>query len=352
MKPSILVTLDLMRHPNTGSYTLGDSLSRELVRQGSAGTDMAMYVWPGQEGFLGQAVRYVRHRRWHQIFFPQGARYDLVHFTTHYCRFSPRRVKGRTVMTVLDLNQLYELPAGSPKLQRHIRRMEARIGAVDKVVAISQFVADDVARHFPAARDKISVIHLGSDFSLAPAGHAPAYHPPGRFLFTVGMVCAKKNFHVLVPLLQGNDLTLVIAGIVKEDYRARIVAEAEKWGVSARVVIAGPVSAHDRDWYYANCEAFMFPSLAEGFGLPVLEAMHHGRPVFCSNLTSLPEVGGDAAYYFTDFEPAAMQRVFAEGMADFHAGDGAARVRRHAGRFTWANTAAAYLALYRRMLAP
>ena len=56
-----------------------------------------------------------------------------------------------------------------------------------------------------------------------------------------------------------------------------------------RVIIAGPVSADDKNWYYANCEAFAFPSLAEGFGLPVIEAMNHGKPVFLSRLTALPE---------------------------------------------------------------
>jgi len=228
--------------------------------------------------------------------------------------------------------------------------MEVKISAADRIVAISQFVAQDVVRHFPQAREKISVIYNGTDFASAPPGHRPRFEPDGPFLFAVGMVCAKKNFHVLVPLLRNNSKTLVISGIVKEDYKKKIVDEAAALGVGDRVVVTGPVSQHDKDWYYANCEAFLFPSLAEGFGLPVLEAMHHGKPVFLSTMTSLPEVGGDAAYYFTSFEPDHMAAVLAQGLADFAVTDGPDRVRRHAAGFSWEKAAAGYLALYRSLL--
>ncbi|MDL2357214.1 MAG: glycosyltransferase family 1 protein [Pseudomonadota bacterium] len=349
MKPSLLLTLDSMRFANTGLHTFGHSLGREILRQGDAALAVNAYTYPSQLGFLGAAAGYVRHRKFHRWFFPLRARFDVVHFTDQYCRFGPARVGGKTVMTVHDLNQLYEQPAGSRKLERHMRRMQVKIAGADRVVAISHFVAADVVRHFPAARDKISVIYNGTDHSCAPAGHRPAVVPDGAFLFALGMVCAKKNFHVLVPLLRGNDRTLVIAGIVKEEYRQVILAAAAACGVSERVVITGPVSQHDKDWYYAHCEAFVFPSLAEGFGLPVIEAMHHGKPVFLSALTSLPEIGGTAAYYFDSFEPAAMARVLERGLAHFADG-GAARVRSHAAQFTWAKAGAAYLDLYRSCL--
>jgi len=348
MKPSLLITIDSMRYANTGLHTFGSGLCRELLRQGGAGWDFSLYAAPKQRDFLGDGPRYVRHSKLHRFFFPHTTPYDLVYFSDQYCAFGPAQVKGRTVMTVHDLNQIYEHPPGSARLLKYMRRMRRKVAGVDRIVAISQYVADDLERVFPEATGKISVIHNGSDFSLAPSGHVPRHRPPGRFLFGLGMVCAKKNFHVLVPLLRGNDLTLVIAGIVKEEYRATIEAEAEKWGVAGRVVVTGPVSQHDKDWYYANCDAFMFPSLAEGFGLPIIEAMHHGKPVFASDLTSLPEVGGDAAYYFTDFEPERMARVFADGMAHFAAHDGAAVARRHASQYTWERAAAAYLELFRR----
>ena len=350
MKPALLITLDSMRFPNTGLHTFGHSLVREIVRQGGDLFAPSAYVYPPQQGFLGRALDYVRHRKFHRLLFPLRSRFDVVHFADQYCRFGPSKVNGRTVLTIHDLNQLYEHAPGSRKLNKHMGRMRAKIGAADHVVAISRFVAADVVRHFPEAADKISVIYNGTDITHAPAGHRPAYQPEGDFLFALGMVCAKKNFHVLVPLLVGNQRKLVISGPVKEDYRQKIHDTADALGVRDRVVITGPVSQADKDWYYAHCEAFVFPSLAEGFGLPVLEAMHHGRPVFLSRLTSLPEVGGDAAFYFENFEPEHMAHVLEQGLQAFAAGGGAERVRRHAAQFTWEKAAAAYLDLYSRLL--
>lgn len=350
--PKLLLTLDSMRFENTGLHTFGHSLGREIVRQAAGSFDVNAYTYPTQNGFLGQHAAYVRHRKYHRFFFPRGERFDVVHFADQYCRFGPGRVRGKTVMTVHDLNQVHEQPAGSRKLVKHMRRMAQKIAGVDRVVAISEFVKGDILRFFPQAADKISVIYNGADFSIAPDGHQPRHVPPGPFLFTVGMVCPKKNFHVLVPLLRDNALTLVIAGVVKEDYKQKVLDEARAFGVLDRVVVTGPVSQFDKDWYYANCEAFLFPSLAEGFGLPVLEAMHHGRPVFLSRLTSLPEVGGDAAYYFDHFDPGHMSEVLAKGMAHFAATRGDERARTHAAQFTWEKAGAAYLKLYRDCLAP
>ena len=352
MKPEILITLDSMRHANTGLYTFGHSLGNEILRQAGHDFDVSIYAYPAQHAVLGSAAGYVRHRYFHRLFFPLRRRFDVVHFADQYCRFQPGQVRAKTVITVHDMNQIYEQQPGTPKLARYMHRMAVKIAAADQVVAISQYVAADLVRHFPAARAKISVIYNGAGFSCAPPGHQPAYDPGSPFLFAVGMVCAKKNFHVLVPLLQNNARKLVIAGIVKEEYKQKIVAEAAIHGVGDRVIITGPVSQDDKDWYYAHCEAFLFPSLAEGFGLPVIEAMHHGKPVFLSTLTSLPEIGGDAAFYFDNFEPGHMASVLAQGLADFAAHDGAAKARARASQFTWEKSAAAYLALYRSLAFP
>ncbi|MGI4718839.1 MAG: glycosyltransferase family 4 protein [Janthinobacterium lividum] len=350
MRPKLLITLDSMRFEHTGLHTFGRCLSGELARQGAGKVDLSAYTYPVQHGFLGEQASYVGHRRYHRWHFPRQRQFDVVHFADQYCRFGPERVRARTVMTVHDLNQVHEQPAGSPKLARYLRRMGRRIAGVDRIVAISEFVKSDILRFFPEAADKISVIYNGSTPGRAPDGHQPRFAPPGRFLFAVGMVCPKKNFHVLVPLLRANDYTLVIAGVVKGEYKEKILQEAARFGVQDRVAVTGPVSAADKDWYYAHCEAFFFPSLAEGFGLPVLEAMHHGRPVFLSRCTSLPEVGGDAAYYFDGFDPDHMRAVLADGLARFAREDGAARVRLHAGRFSWERAGAAYLDVYRQVL--
>ena len=122
--------------------------------------------------------------------------------------------------------------------------------------------------------------------------------------------------------------------------------QAQKFGVADRVKITGPISEEDKAWYYKNCEAFVFPSIAEGFGLPVIEAMHFGKPVFLSTHTSLPEIGGDAAFYFENFEPETMQNAFAKGMETFKTNNMQQKVIAHAMQFDWQETARQYLKLY------
>jgi glycosyltransferase involved in cell wall biosynthesis len=206
-----------------------------------------------------------------------------------------------------------------------------------------------VLAYIPEAAHKISVIYNGADKLVVKKDHEPNYKPERPFIFTIGLLSIQKRFHVLPALLQNNDLELVISG-VETPHKSVILEEARKHNCQDRVTITGPVNDDDKAWYYKNCSAFAFPSIAEGFGLPVIEAMYFGKPVFLSKYTSLPEVGGDVAYYFDNFEPAHMQKVFADGMQDFKDNNRAASIIKNAERFSWQNTAQQYLQLYQDCL--
>jgi len=117
------------------------------------------------------------------------------------------------------------------------------------------------------------------------------------------------------------------------------------------VVMPGEVSDTDRQWLYEHCEAFLFPSLTEGFGLPVLEAMQCGRPVFVSRATSLPEIAGEHGFYFDSYDAAAMAAVLADGLRRFRADrDAAERLKRHAAGFSWAAMAEGYARVYEQVI--
>jgi glycosyltransferase involved in cell wall biosynthesis len=116
------------------------------------------------------------------------------------------------------------------------------------------------------------------------------------------------------------------------------------------VKLLGPVSAENKYWYLKNCSAFLFPSLAEGFGIPPIEAMHFGKPVFLSTKTSLPEIGGQYAYYFDDFNPENMCKVFDAGMKHYSQTNPKSLIIRHADQFNWEKSAKAYRKVYESVL--
>jgi glycosyltransferase involved in cell wall biosynthesis len=139
----------------------------------------------------------------------------------------------------------------------------------------------------------------------------------------------------------------VIAGKKTTPDGEYLEREVSSRGLGDRVILPGEVSDADRQWLYERCEAFLFPSLTEGFGFPVLEAMQCGRPVFLSRLTSLPEVAGELGFYLDAHEPEAILHRYHEGLAVFRADPTMpARLRAHAAAFSWAATARGYAAVY------
>jgi glycosyltransferase involved in cell wall biosynthesis len=165
-------------------------------------------------------------------------------------------------------------------------------------------------------------------------------------------VVEKKNFQVLPALLVGNHFKLIIAGqINSKSCHQKIISAATTLGVSDRVIFTGPISEAEKYWYYQNCRAFAFPSMMEGFGLPVVEAMAFGKPIFLSKQTSLPEIGGDAAFYFNNFDGPNMQSVLETGLYEYDANKGRRKkIMERASLFSWKLSARAYLEAYRQIL--
>jgi glycosyltransferase involved in cell wall biosynthesis len=163
----------------------------------------------------------------------------------------------------------------------------------------------------------------------------------------MGYVNAKKNYHVLLPLLQNESIELVIAGRLDEpDYIEQMKKKAEEMGVLDRLQLLGPVSEGEKGWYFEHCIAFVHPSLAEGFGAPVVEAMQFGKPLFLSNLTSLPEIGGDVAFYFSSFDGDHIKKVFYDGMIQYEKEHLGQLIKRRSNEFNWNEKGKEYLKVY------
>ena len=261
----------------------------------------------------------------------------------------------RSVVTVHDLGYLY-YPEAHTQFQNAYLRWSTRYNArsAARVLADSQATCDDLVRHYHIPPDKIVVVYPGRDEDLAPVTDPAAlsairarYGLAGRYLLHVGTLQPRKNLirllHAFASLLASDakpptpDLQLVITG-KKGWLYDHLLAEIHKLGLAAegRVVLTGYVSDADLPALLSGALAFVFPSLYEGFGLPVIEAMSCGTPVVCSNVSSLPEVAGDAALLVDPLDVASLARALARIVADEGLRrDLRERGLRQASRFSW-----------------
>lgn len=344
----IVFDCEKLRFPNTGLYHFCIQLGTALLRQRDAiPAPLCAYIPEKEMGCFGANIPYRIRHTYHKLYLPHKG-IQLWHSTYQLTHYMPLSVP--VLQTVHDLNFLHE--GISPFKQREYqKRMRKHLQQAVAIVAISEFAKNDLMNTIDVHDKPVYVIYNGYNVYEGPV-QRPNGITARPFLFTIGTVMTKKNFHVLPCLLEHTDYELYIAG---QDfgYAEQIMEEARKWYVADRVHIMGPVSEAEKHWMLQHCEAFLFPSIAEGFGLPVIEAMHYGKPVFLSDYTSLPEIGGDAAYYFNhDFDREQMQRDFETGLNDFshHRAEREQALIRRAAEFSWDKAATEYIRLYRQIL--
>jgi len=271
--------------------------------------------------------------------------YQIVHGTWQLSKYLPHNNQGY-VLTIHDLNFLYT-SKNKFKKKNLLKKIQKRIDKADAIVAISNYVKNDIENHLNINGKSIHVIYNGVEIQEYPDFDSPRFRPDTPFLFSMGTVLEKKNFHVLPGMLKNTPYSLVIAGIQPDQaYVKRIMTEAVKYEVVEKIHLIGPVTEKEKYWYLSHSEGFVFPSLTEGFGMPPVEAMRLGKPVFLSRHTSLPEIGGDVAYYFDNFDPAHMREVLLNGLKDYKENQRAEAIIRHSLQFNWENAAKQYLKVY------
>ena len=344
----VLVNCLKIRRPNTGLHQFCLQLGKALIRRADpAREELYFYVPKEWRRPFGPDQNYFSHHAFHKNWLPGTSKFQVWHSTYQNSRHLPPRGRTRMVLTVHDLNFLIEEPPTSRKRRHYLTEIQRSIDRSDHVACISNYTRDCVREYFRLGDKPIEVIYNGCAMDETPEFDQPSYRPEVPFIFSLGTLLPKKNFHVLPALLRGNDYQLLIAGSGDSDYADNIFREARGHGVENRLRFLGAITEPEKFWYYRHCLAFAFPSLAEGFGLPVVEAMQYGKPVFLSTHASMLEIGGDAAYYFTSFDPDHMQWVFHEAMA-VHDDARAATVRGHVSKFSWERAADEYLRIYRQ----
>ncbi len=273
---------------------------------------------------------------------------------------APLAMLKPSVVTIYDLSFVH-YPERLPVSRRLYLQMMARLTArrAKRVIAISEATAQDIHKTWGIDQHKIDVAAPGCDpsvFHPLPQADAAAFRArkglPERFWLFIGTLEPRKN---LVALIEGyavlppeKRLPLIIAGGRGWDYEP-IFAAVEKYKLGSQIRFPGFIPAEELAFWYNSAETFIYPSIFEGFGLPVLEAMACGTPVVVSRASSLIEVAENAGMMVEPYQPESWMAALAR-VHDDEAWRNNARLKgiEEAARYSWQNTAQQTAVSYQR----
>lgn len=290
-------------------------------------------------------------RAWHRAQLPlpvelfTGA-VDLYHAPD----FTLPPVSAPSLLTVHDLSFERDPQSAAPGLRRYLQTVVPRsVRRAAHVIAVSQATKNDIIQLYNTPDEKITVLYEGVDPAFCPTPDASVRRKYGigdkPYIFSISTIQPRKNFKRLIQALATlpSDFNLVIAGEKGWRYD-EIYAEAEQPRVRGRVIFTGFVADGDLPALYSEAAVFAYPSLYEGFGLPLLEAMACGTPTAASNLSCLPEVAGGASALVDPYDvesiAAGLRRALSE--RDSLRAKGFARAR----QFRWDEAARRLVELY------
>lgn len=245
-------------------------------------------------GAFGDKVSYICTSKIRCLFpFLYGKRFDVWHTIHQLSDYRP--FAKHLIVTFHDANFMYEKHGW--KIKKYIWKIQNIICKASVIVAISHFALEELGKYFQIKQKPLDVIYNGVErIDLKNEHEVENVRTP--FIFSIGEIKPKKNFHVLLPIMQHlTQYNLYIAGKDSTQYANDIKQQIESQHIN-NVHLLGLISEEEKVWLYRHCEAFVFPSLYEGFGLPVVEAMLFKKPVICSHATSLIEIGNKFVTFF------------------------------------------------------
>ena len=371
---AIYLDVSAAAHGRAGLGRYAASLARALVD--AAAGRFALFYNRGRETRLPAGLEHVPTRSvragykpWRMaVWLGQLARIgfnrlvpdaELFHATEHLL------IPLRGVPTVLTVHDLifYLFPEHHKPLNYWYLNLALPLYChrATAIIAVSEASKRDLVRCWGLDPARITVVHEAADPRFRPASPAAIaavrrrYGLPPRFLVTVGVIEPRKNLSRLLDALailrRDEDVHLVIVG-GKGWLTMGFFRKLESFAHRQAVTLTGYVPDEDLPAVYGAATVCVQPSLYEGFGLPLLEAMACGVPVVCSRASSFPEVGGDAARYFdpTDVEGMA-EAIRAVWRDEALRAEMRAQGLVQAARFSWARAARETIAVYERVLA-
>lgn len=345
----VILDTEAIKRPYTGLGRFSLNLSQALLKLNE---DLTL-------GFYSSNLKMHKGRHYrvnplHRIFPTRLPKSKIWHAMHQECVYIPKY--SDLVLSIHDLNNMCRNKSDYLK-KRFLRQLEEKIDHVEErgghIVFISKFAQQQALHYFDIPEDKMSVVYNGVTFSESTA--KPSFQIPEKYFLTIGLVAEKKNFHTLIDLMELRDESLIIVGDTRtthlnreRPYANMIRKQIKEKKLENRVFLVGTVNEAEKSYLIENCNAFLFPSLLEGFGIPPIESMAKGKPTFVSCKTSLPEICGTHAHYFTSFDPCKMADVIEAGLKNFNESK-ANKMIAWANQYSWDRAAKSYLDIYKKL---
>ncbi len=348
-KKKILIDLKFLSNLNNGFGQVCMNYGRTWSSICPEDMEVTLLVPEDYIGKFGNNLKYLKHSKKYKYFPFLLPSYDIWHSITQKVKYLPFNTKTKKIISIHDFNFLYE--ESEEKIRKRLKRMQLRIDLHDKITAISEYAKKDIINHINLKGKEVTVINNGVEFLDSDKAQIPAFVQTNiPFFFTIGQICEKKNFHVLLDLMKiYPEYNLYIVGENFREYALKI-KERVKNEYITNVFLPGAISENEKIWLYQHCKAFLFPSKFEGFGAPVIEALEFGKPVFSSRYTCLEETGKDHVYYWDNFEAEHMKAVMDKNIPAFYADEQKIEtVKNYAASFSYERHINAYIKIYQEM---
>lgn len=282
---------------------------------------------------------------------------NVIH-SLHYS--FPVMAKARKIVTVCDMI-FFKYPELHIKSKIIYFRFFIWLTSLfaDKVICISKSTQQDYLAHFKVSPELTTVIELGKDNSYHPDVNREEvnrvlnkYSIDGDYILFIGTIEPRKNVSNLILayerlIAEGFCHRLVIVGKKGWHYDA-VFSLANERGINDKIIFTGFIEETEKPYFLAGASVFVYPSLYEGFGIPVLEALACGTPTITSNISSMPEVAGDAALLIKPESPEEIYNAIKKILLDPNLrSDLKARSLRQASNFSWEKTANMTIDVYK-----
>lgn len=351
---SVFLESHNMKNRAGGLGTFNYELIKAIAEKPTADLEIYLNLKDPQQAQdeFGDAFRYKKYSSLQRhALFRIRQKFDVWHSMNQNTKIEPFSAPKKYILTVHDV--IFMEQRQEADRQKNITLFKDKLKRADVITYISEFARQQVHNHFQVPQVEEVIIYNGNP--VAHPVNFESYEPQtplGKpFFYSIGDFLERKNFMALVKMIEITDgYNLIISGNNDKGYGQEIKDYITQKNLQDRVFLTGKVSEEGKQYYMANCTAFLFPSVNEGFGLPPVEAMYFGKPVFLSNLSSLPEIGGDAAFYWENFDPEYMRDFVQQNLSHFSANPGnyIEKIKARGRFFSWDKAAEEYLKLYRK----